>query len=71
MPAGAVRQASDALEAPAPDLGAAPDEQAAEAKELSMRLARKGLVTAVRADAGHDFLAPGEELVVGVMWAVR
>ena len=76
VPAGAVRQARDALEASASfgaalDLGAAPDEQAAEAKELAMRLPRIGLVAAVRADAGDELSALGEGLVVDVTWAAR
>ena len=56
MPAGAVRQAREALETlatfgAAPDLGAAPDEQRAQAEKLAVRLPHIGLVTAVRADA--------------------
>ena len=71
MPACAVREARDALEALAVRLRAAAYEQRAHAEELAMRLPHIGLIAAVRADAGDELSALGEGLVVGVMWAAR
>ena len=64
LPAGAVREARDAL-VKAICFGSPADEEGPEAQEFAVGGADVPLVGALRVDAGQDFSALGEMLVVG------